>query len=109
MLFDRIFVYGTLRRGEANHCLLSAADCLGPHRTCARYRLLHLGRYPWAVEGRSTAIVGEIYRVSRRQLLRLDRLEAYPSLFTRRLIKTPQGRAWIYLYRGGRRSRRVIP
>jgi gamma-glutamylcyclotransferase (GGCT)/AIG2-like uncharacterized protein YtfP len=104
-----VFVYGTLRRGEANHHLLAAAEYCGVHTTLPGYRMLHLGTYPGVVAGGSTAIEGEVYRVDGKGFAHLDRLEAYPRLYTRKLIPTPWGRAWIYLYRGSRTSRNLIP
>jgi gamma-glutamylcyclotransferase (GGCT)/AIG2-like uncharacterized protein YtfP len=108
-LIDLVFVYGTLRKGEVNHHLLSDADYCGLHLTRPRYRMLHLGTYPGVVAGGSTAIEGEIYRVGTKGLVKLDRLEAYPRLYTRNLIPTDWGRAWIYLYRGSRDCRSLIP
>jgi gamma-glutamylcyclotransferase (GGCT)/AIG2-like uncharacterized protein YtfP len=106
---DLIFVYGTLMRGEVNHHLLQQAHFIGCHTTLPRYRMLHLGAYPGVVEGGAIAICGEVYRVDRRQFAGLDRLEAYPTLYTRKLIQTLWGRAWIYLYRGSREGRAQIP
>ncbi|MCU7844333.1 MAG: gamma-glutamylcyclotransferase [Candidatus Thiodiazotropha sp. (ex Monitilora ramsayi)] len=106
---DRVFVYGTLRRGEVNHHLMSGAKYCGGHVTLPRYRMIHLGAYPGVVEGGNTAIVGEIFRVNGQQLVQLDRLEDYPRLYNRKLIPTPWGSAWIYTYRGVRNGRPVIP
>jgi gamma-glutamylaminecyclotransferase len=108
-VLNLVFVYGTLRRGEVNHYLLSGAEYCGVHVTRPRYRMLHLGTYPGVVAGGASAIEGEVYRVGGEQLVRLDRLEAYPRLYTRQLIPTPWGRAWIYLYRGSRSNRSTIP
>ncbi|MDJ0806895.1 MAG: gamma-glutamylcyclotransferase family protein [Gammaproteobacteria bacterium] len=107
-MIDLVFVYGTLRRGEVNHQLLQGAEFCGEHSTPAAYRMLHLGAYPGVVEGGSTPIHGEIYRINRKQLVQLDRLEAYPALYNRKLIPTDWGRAWIYLYRGNRKTRSLI-
>ena len=104
-----VFVYGTLLRGEVNHYLLSGAEPLGPHRTEPCYTLFHLGAYPGVAPGGGTAIHGEVYGVDGAGLARLDQLEDYPRLYDRRLIPTPFGRAWIYLYRGRLADRPVIP
>ncbi|MCG8025700.1 MAG: gamma-glutamylcyclotransferase [Candidatus Thiodiazotropha endolucinida] len=108
-MIELVFVYGTLRRGETNHHLLHGAQFCGEHMTRPHYRMLHLGTYPGVVKGGSTAIHGEIYRVNRKQFIQLDRLEAYPALYNRKLIPTRWGKAWIYLYRGNRNARPVIP
>ena len=104
----RVFVYGTLLRGEANHHLLAGAAFLGRHRTAACFALLRVGACPGAVRGGGSAIRGEVFRVDSAGLRRLDRLEEYPRLYDRELIPTPYGRAWCYLYRGSRRDRLVI-
>ncbi|WP_296805229.1 gamma-glutamylcyclotransferase family protein [Thiocapsa sp.] len=106
---QRVFVYGTLLRGEVNHHLLAQAEYLGSHRTEACFSLYLLRAYPGAVRGGATAIRGEVYGVDRAGLCRLDRLEDYPALYDRRLLATPYGRAWIYLFRGSVRDRPLIP
>lgn len=105
---QRVFVYGTLLRGEVNHRLLAGAELLGAHRTEPCYTLFHLGAYPGVAIGGVTAIQGEVYAVDRAGLVRLDQLEDYPRLYDRKLIPTPYGRAWIYLYRGRLADRSVI-
>lgn len=100
-------MYGTLRRGEINHGLLRTARFLGRHRTAARYTLLDLGPYPAALAGGRTALSGELYALSHALLRRLDVLENYPREYTRVLIPTPSGKAWIYLYR--RRPAVAVP
>ena len=96
---EQVFVYGTLRRGEANHGLLREACWLDGHRTEPCYTLLNLGSYPAAIAGGTTALTGELYRINRAQLRWLDRLEGHPDLYQRMPIDTPHGKAWIYLYR----------
>ena len=105
---QRVFVYGTLLRGEVNHHLLAGADWHGPHRTAPCFTLYRVGAYPGVVRGGGTAIVGEVYAVDGVGLRRLDRLEDYPLLYDRHLIPTSYGSAWIYLYRGVVSGRPVI-
>lgn len=95
----RLFVYGTLRRGETNHYLLGNATLLGVHRTNPRYTMLDLGWYPAVIDNGQTAIVGEVYSLSKAQLPGLDMLEDYPNTYTRQLITSAYGSAWMYLYR----------
>lgn len=99
-MHHRIFVYGTLLRGQVNHRLLAGATYLGPHRTAPRFALYNLGAYPGLARGGGTAVTGEVYRVDGRTLRRIDRLEECPRLYRRRLLPTPYGRAWVYLWRG---------
>lgn len=104
-----VFVYGTLLSGEVNHHLLAGAKPLGPHRTAPRFTLVRLGAYPGLVSGGSTAVFGELYRIDSAMLSVLDRLEEYPRLYDRKLIPTPHGRAWVYLFRGTVRDRKQVP
>jgi gamma-glutamylcyclotransferase (GGCT)/AIG2-like uncharacterized protein YtfP len=105
----RVFVYGTLRWGEVNHFRLAGAKFLGSHRTPPCFRLFLLGAYPGLTWGGSTAVIGEVYGLDTACLRRLDQLEDYPRLYDRRLIPTPFGRAWIYVYRGALEGRSIIP
>lgn len=96
---EKVFVYGTLRAGQSNHYLLEQARFLGPCRLASGYRLYDLGAYP-AVKKSDTgnALVGEVYNIDRRTLAVLDKLEEYPVEYTRELVETDYGLAWIYLY-----------
>lgn len=93
----RVFVYGTLLAGESNHRWLAGASYLGEWTTPPLFRLTDLGPYPVLSPAGRTAVSGEVYRISRLILQRLDVLEVYPSEYQRRLIDTPWGRAWVYL------------
>jgi len=59
-----VFVYGTLRRGEANHGMLASGE---------------------------TAVTGEVYRVSVTTLKALDVLEDHPRLFCRSVVCLADG------------------
>ena len=92
-----VFVYGTLRHGEANHHLMAQAQWIGTHMTPPIYSLYDLGPYPAVTEGRST-IVGEVYLIDEATLEQLDLLEDVPVTYRREQIDTPFGLAWIYFY-----------
>jgi gamma-glutamylcyclotransferase (GGCT)/AIG2-like uncharacterized protein YtfP len=104
----RVFVYGTLLRGQVNHHLLAGAVCLGPHQTAPAFTLYKLGTYPGLVRGGVTAVAGEVYRIDGATLRRLDALEEYPRLYGRLLIPTPYGGTWVFHYRGEVEGRSVI-
>lgn len=108
-LNSRVFVYGTLRRDEVNHHLLDGARYCGHHVTEPQYRMLDLGAYPGVVKHGRTRIEGEVYEIDSQGMVELDRLEGYPVAYSRELIPTPWGRAWIYIYRGSHKDREVIP
>lgn len=79
----RIFVYGTLRKGEGNNGLLKGSTYLGMGVTLPEYEMYNLGHFPGVVDGGLTSIVGEVYEVDEETLRRLDRLESHPALYTR--------------------------
>ncbi len=87
-----VFVYGTLRQGEANHHLLGDLEPTRTARTLGRFRLADLGGFPAMVSGGSTEIAGEIYEVDGATLARLDRLEGHPDFYRRRAIRLDDGR-----------------
>lgn len=92
----KVFVYGTLMRGESNHHLLRQARFFGPARTPPGYRLFTAGTYPVLCPGGRHAIAGEVYGITQQELILLDELEEYPRFYQRRFIGTPFGPAWIY-------------
>jgi gamma-glutamylaminecyclotransferase len=96
----RVFVYGTLRRGEGNHAFISAATLLGEARTLPRFTLYNLGPFPALVPEGANAVLGEVYEVDDATLARLDRLEGCPSLYQRTPITLADGSlAFTYVQR----------
>lgn len=86
----RLFVYGSLLRGEDNHAFLAAAPgarFLGEDRTKPCFRLVSLGPYPALVRGGAAAVVGEVYEVDEPTLISLDILEDHPDLYCRSTIE----------------------
>ncbi|RJS94169.1 gamma-glutamylcyclotransferase [Salinisphaera sp. Q1T1-3] len=101
---DRVFVYGTLRSGQANAHWLGGASRLGLTATEAGYTMVDTGPYPAALPYGETALIGEVYRIDDAILQALDTLEGYPVHYTRRVIPTSWGAAWIYLWVMRRRA-----
>jgi len=87
----RVFVYGTLRRGEANHHLLETRDFVGMAQSEACFTLVDLGAFPAMVPGGGTAVVGEVYEVGPVTLAALDRLEGHPRFYQRHTIQLADG------------------
>lgn len=102
---QRVFVYGSLKRGFSNHTLLRGAAFLGEHVTPACYTMYDLGLYPAVSEGGTTPISGEVFAVDRPALAILDELEDYPQVYDRILVATPFGRAWMYIIPISKRPR----
>ncbi len=87
-----VFVYGTLKRGQANHHWLVGAEALG--RTRLQGLAMHnVGPYPMAVPVAAPAtespttppplLHSELYRVDAAGLSRLDLLEDVPNEYQR--------------------------
>lgn len=96
-----VAVYGTLKRGECNHQLLLASDCLGPV-LLRGLQLYNLGAYPMAVlcGDPAATVAAELYGVSAGVLAELDLLEDHPREYERQLLPLADGRrAWVYLGR----------
>ncbi|WP_111655389.1 gamma-glutamylcyclotransferase family protein [Isoalcanivorax indicus] len=93
----RVFVYGTLLRGESNHHWLAGARFLGRWQTPARFRLFSLGSYPVLCPGGRQAVAGEVYAVDADGLAALDRLEEYPACYDRIQLSSPFGPVWVYV------------
>jgi gamma-glutamylcyclotransferase (GGCT)/AIG2-like uncharacterized protein YtfP len=87
----RVFVYGTLLRGEGNHRLLARARLLREARTEATFELRDLGAFPGLVRGGAHAVAGEVYEVDADTLAALDRLEGHPRFYRRTLIALADG------------------
>lgn len=93
-----VFVYGTLKRGQANHPQLGGAPFAGV-ATMPGLDLHDLGPFPMAIDGEGR-VQGEVYRVDAGTLSRLDRFEGAPRLYRREARVLADGRrAWIYLGR----------
>ena len=88
----RVFVYGTLLRGERNHHLIAGGHYLGPASTDPCFELLDLGSYPAMVAGGTTAIRGEVFEVDEAILRSLDDLEGYPGYYQREDVTLADGR-----------------
>ncbi|HQM27674.1 MAG TPA: gamma-glutamylcyclotransferase [Syntrophorhabdus sp.] len=101
---EKVFVYGTLRKGMGNHRLLEGSGFLGMGETVAQYGMYVLpGRIPYVKRrsGMKAVIVGEVYEVDEDTLRRIDRLEGHPDFYRRRLVPVMLNteekiRAWLY-------------
>jgi len=88
----RVFVYGTLKRGEPNHGLIKDpangyVRFLGLGKTTIMYPLVIATKYniPFLLKKPDTGnhVLGEIYDVDSNMLKRLDELEEHPTFYER--------------------------
>jgi gamma-glutamylcyclotransferase (GGCT)/AIG2-like uncharacterized protein YtfP len=86
----RVFVYGTLRRGESNHAVIARARFLGTARTRPEWRRVSIGPYPALAPG-GDVIEGELYEVDAALLAALDRVEDVPRLYRRVTLTLEDG------------------
>lgn len=99
----RVFVYGTLLRGFANHSYLQNANFLGPAMTVDRYAL-YADIIPFVVRQEAVScITGEVYEIDESTLEDLDRLEQHPSWYRRDqvMVELSGGerlQSWLYFY-----------
>lgn len=102
----RLFVYGTLKRGQRNARLMAGGRFLGEASTAPKYALLVLGPYPGLVAG-DLAVRGELWQVPADTLAVLDAFEGVPTLFDRRPVTLADGTtAEAYWWRGSANGRR---
>lgn len=87
----KLFVYGTLMRGETNHHFMGDALFLSLECTKAQFSLYHLGHYPAMVEMGKQSIQGELFLVEIDQLFVIDQLEECPEYYYRKEIELITG------------------
>ena len=97
-----IFVYGTLKQGEANHGVMTSAD--GKFITTAKlpgYYMVNTPWYPFAAKSDNDDdyIEGELYKVPADKLHILDTLEGYPQLYDRDTVSVQDLDVFIYVNR----------
>lgn len=105
---NRIFVYGTLKRGFANHVILADARFIGQVRTLEAFPLVVQG--PWFTPamlpepGTGHRVWGELWEVDSAKFFELDDLESLnrPTGYERQFVMVEHGdksteRVWVYM------------
>jgi gamma-glutamylcyclotransferase (GGCT)/AIG2-like uncharacterized protein YtfP len=108
----RIFVYGTLRKGECRNYLLEDYRFLG-YAKAKGFLLYNIGAFPGMIEG-GGEVVGEVYEIHESLLEKLDLVEGVPDLFCRELIEVTleNGQtisAYAYIYNRKIDNKLLIP
>lgn len=99
----RLFVYGSLMRGEPAHPLLEGARFVAEASTAPGFALRDFGDWPGMLREGDGAVRGEVFAVPDALVPTLDRYEDHPQVFVRQEIELADGsRAETYLVRAER-------
>ena len=82
---NKVFVYGTLKRGFGNNGFLINQKFIGVGCTRNKFAL-YKDSLPYLVDKPETPIGGEVYEVDNETLERLDSLEGHPNWYRRKKI-----------------------
>lgn len=93
-MLNRLFVYGTLKRGFGNNRLLEDSEYI-KDATLAEAVMVSLVNFPGVIKGQGE-VKGEIWEVRQEDWPRLDRLEGHPNFYKREIVETSEGQAWCY-------------
>lgn len=108
-MLTRIFVYGSLKRGERLHGALQDSTFIGVGNINGT--LFDLGPYPAVVLEGESRVGGEIFEATDPVVRDLDRIEGHPHYYKRERVKelTTDQDVWVYflprknLHKGARR------
>lgn len=88
----KVFVYGTLKRGYANHIWLAENNAKFIKEDSIKGVMYSLGAYPMVditeTEGR---VIGEVFEVTDACSKALDKLEGYPGFYDKQEVNTIDG------------------
>ena len=97
-----VFVYGTLMQKAGSIRSLdkfgTEAEFVSDTVTSSRqFDMLNLGHFPGVIDSASgNRVAGELWRVTNRVFSELDLIEGYPDFYTRKMVPTEHGIAWMY-------------
>lgn len=97
-----VFVYGTLMQKADSIRSLNKfgpdAEFVSDTMTSSdSFDMLDLGHFPGVIDKMSgNRVAGELWRVTHRVFQELDVIEGYPDFYTRKMIPTEHGIAWMY-------------
>ena len=84
---EKIFVYGTLKKGKQFNYLLNKAKFIGNAETVERYSLYFDG-IPYLVKSDEVSHVkGEVYELDSELLKMIDEFEEHPNYYVREMVK----------------------
>ena len=97
-----VFVYGSLMQKADSIRSLDKfgieAEFVSDTVTSSRqFDMLNLGHFPGVIDSASGhRVAGELWRVTNRVFRELDLIEGYPDFYTRKMVPTEHGIAWMY-------------
>lgn len=91
----RVFVYGTLRRGQFNNIYLYDSKYEGTFKVPG-FIMRDIGCIPM-IEYGDRYIVAERYQINDTILRKLDELEGHPFFYVRKALKVEGDRCYIYV------------
>ncbi len=102
---ELLFVYGSLKKGFDNHSLLGKyAKRLGKAQTVRKFGMFEdsFGNYPYLINSPYNKIKGELYQITRKDLLqKIDEFEGAPDYYQREKIEVKShhgiNRAFVYI------------
>ena len=80
----KLFVYGTLRKGDSRSFFLNdveQAKFLREAKTKPLYTLVNVGMFPALIKQGKTSVVGELWEIDKRTKQSLDLIEGVPLLY----------------------------
>ncbi|MFN7951126.1 MAG: gamma-glutamylcyclotransferase family protein [bacterium] len=106
---QRLFVYGSLKRGERHHAELAGARFVRVARTAPRYALVLAGEYPGLVAEGASRVCGEVFEVDVASLAGLDAFEEVPDSYLRDWIELDDGERVLAYLLAPRLAREAVP
>lgn len=109
---QRLFVYGTLKKGFAlhQHLVNHKAKFLGAARL-QKAQLINLGWFPGVIDG-DAEVQGELYEVSADNMKTLDIIEGNPTVFKRETRTVHMGdvgiESEVYIYQRETGNEKVV-
>lgn len=97
---NKVFIYGSLKKGGCERGLQESKQCklLGTAITTqSNFDLFDLGKFPTITLNGKYKIQGEMWSVTKDKLRELDKIEGYPSFYTKTMVETNLGEAETYL------------
>lgn len=99
---NKVFVYGTLKKGHGNHPFLADQKYLGKGEIGKEFTLYRDTILPYLVRKDGEGAVGEVYEVQDERMPMLDMLEGHPHVYNREKVEIKidgeKDTAWVYVF-----------